>query len=106
MIIDIDTRQTPAVVTLQDPRDFGAFHVATQGGDTSAFDEAVRRLGASGAEGHVFVPRDALERLAGDLAHDPDWRRSLDGMLEYAASTGWLDEEGAIQAHVVHEPSS
>jgi len=105
MIINIDTRQAPAVVTLQDPRDFGAFHVAAQGGDASAFDDAVRRLGAAGPEGHVFVRRDALERLAGELAQDPDWRRSLDGMLEYAASKGWLDEEGAIQAHVVHEPS-
>ena len=49
----------------------------------------------------AFITVDAVRRLAGDLAADPDWNAGLDKMLAYAGSKGWMDPSGtAIQAHV------
>jgi hypothetical protein len=101
MIIEIDTRTDPAAITLQAPTDFQAFHVAIVGADHAAFTAAAQELGGLADDDHVLVTRAALEGLAGDLAADPDWQRSLQGMLDYASAKGWLTDDGAIQAHVV-----
>jgi hypothetical protein len=42
----------------------------------------------------------AVKALAGERVTEPPWLASLDGMLECAGAHGWLDDEGAIRAHV------
>jgi hypothetical protein len=49
---------------------------------------------------HVWVTREELAGLAGDLAEDAAWRQRLQKMFEYAASHGWLSDDGAVRAHV------
>jgi hypothetical protein len=71
------------------------------GTDQAAYDAAVSRIGSPADADHVWVDRAALEALAGDLTQDAAWQRSLESMLTYAASKGWVDESGAIRAHVV-----
>ncbi len=52
-------------------------------------------------DGNAFIAVDAVRRLAGDLAADPEWTAGLEKMLAYASSKGWMDPSGtAIQAHV------
>ncbi|WP_327048241.1 hypothetical protein OG320_10385 [Microbispora sp. NBC_01189] len=51
-------------------------------------------------EDHVWLTREDIIRLAGDHGRDPEWRGRLDRMLEYAASKGWVDDAGAVRAHV------
>jgi hypothetical protein len=102
MIVLIDTRQAPASVTLQRPTEFDAFHVSVLGTDDDAYQAAVSRIGTPAGAEHVFVDRAALEGLAGEIARDPEWRRSLDSMVRYAESKGWTDDGGAIRAHVEH----
>jgi hypothetical protein len=67
---------------LRDPTDFGSLKVVAS------------------QPSHVWVTREDLASLAGGVADDPAWREGLEKMFEYAASHGWLDENGAVRAHV------
>jgi len=53
----------------------------------------------SGAS-HAFVDIDALLALADRRARDREWRASLDELFDHARVHGWLDDSGAIRAHV------
>lgn len=81
MYLRVDTRATPPLVEVVEPDDFSAFKVVIV---TSS---------------HSWVEPNELAALAG-RADDPDWQRQLAGMMSYAQSKGWLDEQGRIRAHV------
>jgi len=49
---------------------------------------------------HIWVTREELASLAGKVAEDPAWLQGLEKMFDYAASHGWLSEDGAVRAHV------
>jgi hypothetical protein len=102
MMIDVDLHAGPATVRLVEPDDFGAFmiFVRSPGMDRERLEPAVARLGHMTADGHVVVDVTAIKALAGERATQPGWLASLDGMLEYAGAHGWLDDTGAIRAHV------
>ena len=97
MIIHVETN---GAVRLDEPTTFTAFHV---GGDREAAIANRDDLRRSGIEltddaGHAWVDVDALRRLAGTVVDDA-WETSLAGMVQYAASKGWTDEQGRLQAH-------
>jgi hypothetical protein len=101
MDVAIDLSRTPPAVELLEPGDFKSFRVTIAGaapGDTSGLADALAPYGRLDGD-HVLVQPDGVRALAGDRATDPEWQKSLDGMLGYAASKGWVDETGAIQAH-------
>ncbi len=58
------------------------------------------------AEGYALVMPDSLRRLATEAAEEdgltlgPDWEDGFASMLEYAADSGWVNDDGAIRAHV------
>ena len=90
MIFRIDS--TTAV--LDGPDVFDRFDVvATETADLT-------RLGVVADDGaHVFIAPDTVRELAGD-AVTAEWEERFSGMLGYAASKGWLDDDGRIRAHV------
>jgi hypothetical protein len=57
-------------------------------------------------DGDVLVPEAALRRLAGveaaseGRALDEAWESEFTGMLAYAATKGWVTEDGAVRVHV------
>jgi hypothetical protein len=71
-----------SVRALRDAEDFTALKVAAERVD------------------HVWLTREDIERLAGERSRDPAWRDQLEKMLAYAASQGWVNDEGAVRAHV------
>ena len=81
MDIEIDLSAIPPVVTLNEPDDFTSFKVVVREAE------------------HARVPVDVLEDLAGERAADPEWRRGLEKMLDYARQHGWIDERG-VRAHI------
>lgn len=81
MYLRIDPSTTPPLVEVVEPEDFTAFKVVVV---TTA---------------HSWVNPADLTALAG-RADDPDWQQKLAGMVSYAGSKGWLDEQGRIRAHV------
>jgi hypothetical protein len=102
MVIDVDLHAAPATVRLVEPDDFGAFMIIARSPEMhrERLEPAVERLGRMTADGHVVVDVTAVKALAGELATQSGWLASLDGMLAYAGAHGWLDDKGAIRAHV------
>jgi hypothetical protein len=103
VFVDVDLTRTPAGVALLEPEDLNSFKVVAHGDgqDPQKLGAALADVGRLADEGHVFVAIDAVRRLAGDLAQDPEWSAGLERTIEYARGKGWLDERGeALQAHV------
>jgi len=85
MYIEIDLSAIPPVMALSDPDDFTSFKIVLREVE------------------HARVPVDVLEDLAGDRATEPEWRRGLEKMLDYARQHGWVDERG-VRAHIERQP--
>jgi hypothetical protein len=99
MIVELDLSGGGAQPTLLEPDDFKAFKVVVRGGGPS-LDALAVASGIAKVDEHAWVRVNALRELAGTAA-TPEWEASLQGMLEYARSKGWVDDElGAIRAHV------
>jgi hypothetical protein len=60
-------------------------------------------VGAVGGTGDVFVRPEAVRALADGSAGEA-WASGFAAMCEYAASKGWVDGAGRIQAHVEWPP--
>jgi hypothetical protein len=90
-------------VLLRQPNDFGQFSVAVESGGTSAsLADVVHRsgLGRLRQDGeHVVVDPVALRALAGPAA-TPEWDQGLAAMCAYAATKGWVEDDGGILAHI------
>jgi hypothetical protein len=113
LVVDLST----AAVTLRDHdgmTDFSVLAVGEQPGDGErngalgalAAALSVHDAGTVDPAGDVLVPPMALERLAGEAAVleggalSSDWGGRFAAMLEYAATRGWLADDGSIRAHV------
>jgi hypothetical protein len=98
MIVAVHCAPEEPKAMLQDARNFKQFHV-TVTGDRAALAEAVTAASVGRVDGdHVWVDRSWLE---GQGPADEEWRQGLDSMLAFAASKGWMSEDGrAVRAHV------
>jgi hypothetical protein len=109
MDIVADLTAAPPSVALADPDDLGSFKVLAiaPSPQPESLAQALDGVGTIAEDGHAFIAVDAVRRLAGDRASDPEWSSGFDKMLAYAGSKGWMDPSGtAIQAHVEwSEPS-
>lgn len=88
-----------ADVTLEEPDTFTAFHVAAEG---LTIEKVVSSLaGDAIADGrdHVWLRLERLHAL-GAARGGADWRRGCDGMIDFARSKGWVDDEDRVRAHV------
>ena len=97
MIVKVDTA---GVVGVEGLEVLDRFHVEASG---LGMAEVVAVLEAVGAgTGHsaeqVAVEPEFLLAAASDASES--WRRGFDGMLGYARSKGWVNEAGALLAHV------
>lgn len=82
--------------TLEDIDNFKAFKVTTNlppAAVASAIASAGRIDGA-----HAWINTAWLQ--AHGRANDPNWLAGLDKMLDYAKGAGWVDEHGAVRAHI------
>ncbi|MGD0880266.1 MAG: hypothetical protein ABSB09_01675 [Acidimicrobiales bacterium] len=96
--------------------DFGSLSVSARTGrpggvDQRALDALADALAADGSgriedDDDVRVPPDALRALALRAAEEdghapgPEWEDEFAAMLESAADSGWIDDDGAVRAHV------
>ena len=88
--------------TLEEPEDCSRFHVESSGNDPGALGERLDGAGRiEGAPpGPVWIDVDWVRSQARGRVPE-GWDRSFEGMLGYASSKGWLDDEGrSIRAHV------
>jgi hypothetical protein len=100
VIVEIRIGDGRTEAKLLEPDVFTAFKVVLHGGEhpLAGTGDLVARV-----DEHAWVSVEALRRLAGEAA-TPQWEESFDGMLGYARSKGWVDDEaGAVRAHVERE---
>ena len=92
MDVLVDLTVAPPSVSLAEPRDLGSFKVLAQAAQPhpTELSRALDGVGTVAEDGNAFITVDAVRRLAGDLAADPDWNAGLDKMLAYAGSKGWM----------------
>ena len=101
MKIHVDPGEPQAQPRLADPENFRELSIVAPGGAAATgAPEALAKLGRLEGSDHVFVDQALLIRLAGPLGNDPEWRNSFDAMIEFAASHGWLADDGAVRVHV------
>jgi hypothetical protein len=104
MYLDVQTDPRGAPPVLREVDDFRDLKVVVHG-PHQGLVAALAGIGRMSEGGDAFLAIDAVRRLAGARAEDPEWQRSFDGMVEYARSKGWLDDEGtALQAHCETAP--
>jgi hypothetical protein len=96
VIVEIRAGTGEPEVELLEPDVFTAFKVVVRGEGPPLAETAV----VARVDDHAWIRIDALRELAGDAA-TPAWEESLQGMLAFARSKGWVDEElAAVRAHV------
>ena len=117
MYVDVDLGEgaedsgPPVQPVLAEPADCRRFHVAVRGrGDAAVLDRVLRAsgVGCVDGDGEALVHVAAVRQLAaaagvttapGDA--DNRWETDFSAMLDYAASKGWMSEDGdSIRAHV------
>lgn len=87
-------------VEIEQVDDLAAFSVASDL-PRADLDARLRAAGLGRtADEHVWIDAEPLRSAASALTTAPDWHDGFDRMLEYARSKGWLDDAGAIRAHV------
>jgi len=102
VIINVDLTGEAAVVELSEPEDCKRFNVAARGGEADALGAALADAGIGRLlpSGDAMIEVQAVRRMAAGRVPD-GWDDEFAGMLQYAESKGWLDNDGAaIQAHV------
>ncbi len=78
---------------LEDIDNFRALKVVVAAGVQPALDTVGRVDGD-----HVWLDRAWLE--AHGRPADPDWAKGFAAMIGYAEKSGWVDNAGAIRAHI------
>ncbi len=101
-------------VVLAEPHDFAHFAVRVGDSAPATADRSTRLamllesagIARTGDGRDVFVSEDAVRRLAADAAArqgrpvDRAWESGFAEMLEFAGRHGWIEDDGAVRAHV------
>ena len=88
------------VARLEEPDDFRRFSIRFDAGarGAAAAEAALARIARPDGDA-AWVSPVALAGLAPE-GGDPAWQRGLAGMVAFARSRGWVDDEGGIRAHI------
>ncbi len=102
MIIVVDVED--GTISLDEPEVLDAFKVVAEpAADAAAVGAALDAAGAGRVAeepDHVWVAIVTVRLLAEDQVGD-DWAERFDGVVAYARTKGWLDEDGThIKAHL------
>lgn len=107
MYLHVDMAPTPAAVELRDRENLGELSIRITGAqDMDRLRAALAAWGRLDDDHHAYIRVDALRTLAGESARNADWRTAFDDMIAYARSHGWVDQGGAVRAHIDMEVSS
>ena len=89
-------------ITLEDPNTFTAFEIQAGGialADILAAFGADAKAGTKEGE-HLWISIGRLHALGAECGAT-DWQSGCDGMIQYAATKGWVDKgDQFVRAHV------
>ena len=86
-------------ITLAEALDFKRLDVLVDPQSPAQLEQSIARVGSRDGEGHVRLSPQVL-RFLSSHAGSADWEGQFDGMIGYAASKGWLDDQGRVRAHL------
>ncbi|MGK0741303.1 hypothetical protein ACSHWG_05405 [Leucobacter sp. Z1108] len=99
IVVNSAAESTP--IQLLDPENFREFSVILASSEPiEALNDHIQSIGRLEGEGHLFVDKNALIELAGNLGTSAAWLENLEAMTTFAESKGWTDASGAIRAHI------
>lgn len=101
MIVDLSA--VPA--TVREAGDLKGLHVVAP--KALDVDRALRAagLGSGGSDDRVLLGVEALRSAAEAVGARPGWAAEWDAMVAYAATKGWVTEDGSsLVAHVERTP--
>ena len=87
-------------VAMRDPTDFRRLDVLVDAQSEDQLARSIARIGKRADEGHVWIAPAVLRFLSFHHAGEPLWEAGFAGMLAFAAKAGWVDEHGAVRAHI------
>ena len=90
-----------ALPRLEAPEDLGRFSIAMDERLRPAARAALAPVAVpvSSEATHAWVRPDAVRALS-PLAGEPEWESGFAKMIAYAASHGWLGDDGGLRAHI------
>jgi hypothetical protein len=100
MIIQVQPHQQAAVLEVDDLKSFKVVVVGP--GTHEEVQAALGDLGRVPDDTHAWISIQELRSASGrdDVA---SWRSGFDGMVDYAASKGWVSDDGSeLRAHIEH----
>ena len=104
LVVELDERaMNGGSLALEDPDDFRSFKVIAPEsavGSDSQVGRVLKSYGRLDDEASFYILPTVLIELAGERAEVPEWLQSLDDMIAFAQARGWVDDTGAIQAHI------
>ncbi|UUZ62663.1 SDR family oxidoreductase [Polaromonas sp. P1-6] len=86
-------------ITLDEPSVFNRLDVLVDPQSPERLEQAIARIGSRDGADHVRLSPSVLRFLSSD-AGSAEWDARFDAMISYAASNGWLDEQGRVRAHL------
>jgi hypothetical protein len=87
-------------ITLEDPDTFTAFSLSAPGLEAAQIAAAFGPDAEARDEEHVWISIARLRAL-GRAYGSPRWQTGCDGMIGYATSKGWVDQERRlVRAHI------
>lgn len=86
-------------ITLSEPSVFNRLDVLVDPQPPQRLEQSIARVGSRDGADHVRLSPSVLRFLSSD-AGSTEWDAKFDAMISYAASKGWLDEQGRVRAHL------
>lgn len=88
------------VVRLDEPANLEAFKVVVEKGTEFQVMQALAQIGRMADRDTAWIRADAVRIMAaGRVAQD--WTEQFQGVLAYAATKGWLSDDGSeVRAHI------
>lgn len=86
-------------ITLVEPSVFNKLDVLVDPQPADRLDQSIARIGSRDGAEHVRLVPSVLRFLSSE-AGNTEWDAKFDAMIQYAASKGWLDEQGRVRAHI------
>lgn len=86
-------------ITLCEPTVFNKLDVLVDPQAPERLEQAIARIGSRDGADHVRLSPSVL-RFLSSHAGSAEWDTRFDAMISYAASKGWLDEQGRVRAHL------